>query len=38
MKKIITQIGISKGTWITPTKTDLEILDDKAEIIYERQK
>ena len=38
MKKIVTQIGISKGTWITPTKTDLEILDDKAKIIYERRK
>jgi hypothetical protein len=38
IKKITAQFGISKGTWITPNTTTLEILDDKAKTIYDKSK
>ena len=38
IKKITTQYGISKGTWIAPGNTDFEILDNNAEIILNKTK
>jgi hypothetical protein len=34
IKKITTQYGITKGTWISPNISTLEILDDKANTVY----
>jgi hypothetical protein len=36
IKKIITQYGVTKGVWIGPDNTTLEILDDKANAIYSK--
>ena len=38
IKKITTQYGISKGTWITLGNTDFEILDNNAEVIFNKTK
>lgn len=37
IKKITAQYGYYKGVWIVPQKTNLEILDDKAEVIYKKK-
>lgn len=37
IKKITVQYGYYKGVWIVPQNTDLEILDDKAEVIYKKK-
>lgn len=36
IKKIATQYGLTKGTWVTPDNSTLEILDDKANTIYSK--
>lgn len=37
IKKITVQYGYYKGVWIVPPNTDLEILDDEAEVIYKKK-
>jgi type II secretory pathway pseudopilin PulG len=34
IKRFTMQLGTSGDVWITPNSSDLEILDDKAEIVY----
>jgi phosphopentomutase len=36
IKSIVAHYGITRGTWIVPNTSELEILDDKAKVIYEK--
>ena len=38
IKSFTIQIGVSGMVWITPRASDLEILDDKAEIIHSKKR
>lgn len=37
IKKITAQYGTSGGTWIAPPTSEIEILDDEAEVIYTKK-